>query len=37
MELSFPHDLCFYGTCCDIIDTLVIDIKTRSSLIIMSH
>lgn len=28
MELSFPHDLCFYGTCCDIIDTLVIDQDT---------
>lgn len=25
MGLSFPHDLCFYGTCCNIIDTLIID------------
>ncbi len=25
MELSFPHDLYFYGTCCGIIDMLVID------------
>lgn len=28
MRLSFPHDLCFYGTCCDIIDMLIIDQDT---------
>lgn len=25
MKLLFPHDLCFYGTCCNIVDTLIID------------
>ena len=28
MKLPFPHDLCFYGTCCDIIDTLIVDQDT---------